>query len=73
MRAKKISFLSEKYSKSQTSNVKLMVYDMLGKEIATFVDDQLKPGSYEVIDGSNLANGVYFHQLRTNNFIKTTK
>ncbi len=44
--------------------VSLKIYDVLGKEIATLVDEQLKPGSYEAQwNGSNFASGIYFYQL----------
>jgi N-acetylneuraminic acid mutarotase len=44
--------------------VKLVVYDILGREIATLVNEQLKPGSYEVEwDGTNYASGLYFYRL----------
>ena len=45
--------------------VVLKVYDILGKEIAILINEQLQPGRYEVtFDGSNLPSGVYFYQLR---------
>ncbi len=44
--------------------VELRVYDVLGREVATLVNEELKPGSYETtFDGSSLANGVYFYRL----------
>ncbi len=59
---------------SQTANVKIIVYDILGKEIQTLVNEQLQPGSYEVtFDGSNLPSGVYFYQLRAGDFMETKK
>lgn len=52
----------------------LMVYDLLGRVVATLVSDNLKPGMYEVtFDGSNLASGIYLYQLKTNNFVETKK
>ncbi len=60
--------------KSQRSKVKLVIYDILGKEITTLVNEQLTPGTYEVtFDGSNLPSGVYFYQLRSNEFVETKK
>ena len=54
-----------KYSvKSQTSNVKLIVFDILGKQIAELVNQKQNAGTYEVdFDGSNLSSGVYFYKL----------
>jgi hypothetical protein len=60
--------------KSETSNaplsfgegsgVRLVIYDILGREIAVLVNEQLRAGSYEVdFDGSNYLSGVYFYKL----------
>jgi hypothetical protein len=54
--------------------VSLKVYDILGKEIQTLVNEQLQPGTYEVeFDGSNLPSGIYFYKLSTGNFTETNK
>jgi type IX secretion system substrate protein len=45
-------------------NVKLVIFDMLGRPIATLVDDELAPKHYEfTFDGSNFSSGTYFYQL----------
>jgi len=52
----------------------LKVYDILGKVIATLLDEYKPAGSYEVeFDASLLPSGVYFYQLRTGDFIDTKK
>jgi photosystem II stability/assembly factor-like uncharacterized protein len=44
--------------------VRLTIYDIQGKEIRTVVNEQLRPGVYEVkFDGSELASGVYYYRL----------
>jgi len=44
--------------------VRLVVYDVLGREVAVLVNEQQKAGSYEVqFDASNLTSGVYFYRL----------
>jgi len=44
--------------------VKLIIYDILGREIETLVNEQLKPGNYEVDwNASGYSSGVYFYQL----------
>jgi len=49
---------------SKLSDVKVVVYDVLGRETTTLVNQQLKPGTYEVSwDASNYPSGVYFYQL----------
>lgn len=46
--------------------VKMAVYDILGKEVAQLVNEELSPGSYNVdFDGSHLVSGVYFYKLVT--------
>ena len=59
--------------------VVLKVYDILGKEIATLVNEKLKPGTYEVpfsvnqLSGNELPGGVYFYRLSVNGFYETKK
>jgi hypothetical protein len=54
--------------------ITLKIYDILGREIQTLVNEKLNPGTYEVtFDGSNLASGIYFYQLKSGNFIETKK
>jgi Secretion system C-terminal sorting domain len=56
------------------SGVRLIVYDLLGREAAVLVNEQLTPGTYEVEwNGSNYASGIYFYQLRTNKFSESKK
>jgi hypothetical protein len=60
--------------KSQTSDVKLYIYDITGREIETLVNEQLLPGTYEVtFVGSNLPSGIYFYQLRAGNYFESKK
>ena len=62
------------YSIAENSKVKLSVFDILGKEIKILVNEKQSAGNYEVIfNASDLPSGVYFYQLRTNNFAKTKK
>jgi hypothetical protein len=54
--------------------VSLKVYDVLGNDITTLVNEEKPAGSYEVeFDATNLPSGVYFYQLRAGNFIETKK
>jgi photosystem II stability/assembly factor-like uncharacterized protein len=60
-------------SKERTGVV-LKIYDILGREVATPVNEPLKPGTYEVdFDGSNLRSGVYYYKLIANEFTETKK
>ena len=63
-----------KFQIANLSNTKLVVYDALGKEVATLVNELLKPSSYEVNwDASNYPSGVYFYKLQTETFSQTRK
>ena len=54
--------------------VRLKVYDVLGNEIATLINEEKQPGTYSVqFDGSKLSSGIYFYQLRANIFVETKK
>lgn len=63
-----------KFQISKLSDVRLIVFDALGREVETLVNRQLKPGTYEVdFDGSKLSSGVYFYKLVANDFTETKK
>lgn len=52
----------------------LKVYDILGNEVATLVDEQKSPGIYQVeFNGTNLSSGIYFYTLQAGNFTETKK
>ena len=54
--------------------VSLKVYDVLGNEVATLVDEEKPAGIYEVAwNAENLSSGVYFYQLKAGNFTATKK
>ncbi|MCB0727089.1 MAG: SBBP repeat-containing protein, partial [Ignavibacteriae bacterium] len=53
------------YELKVTERAKLIVYDILGNEIATLVDESKPAGSYEIVfDGSDFPSGIYFYFLR---------
>jgi photosystem II stability/assembly factor-like uncharacterized protein len=63
-----------KFQIAKSGNAKLVVYDILGKEVQTLLDQLFKPGTYEFsFEGSGLPSGVYFYRLITNNFTDTKK
>jgi len=63
-----------KYSVPQSSNVVLKIYDVLGKEVATLVNEEKPVGSYEVeFNPSSLTSGVYFYKLQAGSFVDTKK
>ncbi len=58
-----------KYDLPKASEVQLIVYDNLGREVATLVNEQKPAGSFEVeFNASQLSNGVYFYELRAGDF-----
>ena len=60
----KIKFDVPSNVKGQMSNVKLVIFDLMGREITTLVNEELKPGTYEADwDGSGYSSGVYFYKL----------
>ncbi len=60
--------------RSETRNIKIVVYDILGKEVATLVNEQKNTGTYEVLfNASGLASGTYIYRLHVGNFVKTKK
>ncbi|MGA2667483.1 MAG: T9SS type A sorting domain-containing protein [Ignavibacteria bacterium] len=63
-----------KYDIMKTSDVRIIVYDALGREIETLVNEQLKPGTYEVTwDAANYASGLYFYKIISGEFTQTLK
>ncbi len=58
----------------ETSDVKLVVYDVMGREVSTLVNEKKEPGTYEVkFDAAQLTSGVYFYRLTSGDFIDTKK
>lgn len=63
-----------KFDLPKSSMVTLIIYDILGTELSTLVNEQLKPGTYEVEwDASNSPSGVYFYKLNTTDYAETRK
>ena len=61
-----------RYNLPVSSPVKLIVYDVLGREMATIVDREQNAGTYEVtFDASNLSSGYYFYKLIAGGFVAT--
>lgn len=63
-----------KFDIPERSKTKLVVYDMLGREAALLVNENLNAGSYEyTFDGAGWSSGVYFYTLQTEGFVETKK
>jgi hypothetical protein len=62
------------YELSNEVQVILKVYNVLGREVTTLVDETQQAGLYHVqFDGAGLASGVYFYRLSTSGFVQTKK
>ncbi len=62
------------YSVSMAGLVTLKVYDELGREVETLVNEQKAPGNYIIdFNAAGLSSGVYFYQLKAEEYISTKK
>ncbi len=65
---------SSQASRNDNTLVSLKVYDILGNEVATLVNENKAPGVYEVeFNANNLSSGVYLYRLQANDFIEVKK
>jgi hypothetical protein len=63
-----------RYTIPAQSQVNLAIFDVLGRAVATLVDEEQAPGSHEVVvDAAALSNGTYFYRLRAGTFSETKK
>lgn len=63
-----------KYQISKNSFVILKVYDLLGREISTLVNELQKAGVYEIqFSNSGLTSGIYFYRMQAGNYSETKK
>jgi len=54
--------------------VTIKIFDLVGKEIATLVNESKKAGSYQVLfNGQNFSSGIYFYKIEVGNFVETRK
>ncbi|MBI5020071.1 MAG: T9SS type A sorting domain-containing protein [Ignavibacteriales bacterium] len=67
-------FSAEGGSASGGAFVSLKVFNLLGQEVATIVNEEMKPGSYKVTwDASKMSSGVYFYRLQSGKFTDVKK
>ncbi len=68
-----------KFTLAESRHVKLMVYTLLGREVATVLDEKLERGEYAITwdardtQGKQLGSGLYFYQISAENWLKTGK
>ncbi|HEY3249972.1 MAG TPA: T9SS type A sorting domain-containing protein, partial [Ignavibacteria bacterium] len=54
--------------------VSLKIYDILGRQIASLVNEKLSPGTYEVIfDATKYSSGMYFYRITAGDYIETKR
>ncbi len=57
-----------------SGDVKLKVYNLLGQEVASLINGEMKAGNYNVeFSGHSLASGIYFYKLQSSSFTATKK
>ncbi len=67
--ATKIKFALPQDARGETRDVRLIIFDALGKEVTTLVNENLGAGSYEAeFNGSNFSSGIYFYKLEAGDF-----
>lgn len=70
----KIKFEIPEIMGDQTKDIKVVVFDAIGKEVATIFHQKAIAGIYETeFDGSNLNSGIYFYRLTADEFVMDTK
>jgi hypothetical protein len=70
----KIKFSIPPVGNGRDRSVKVIIFDVLGREFATLVNEQLQPGTYETEwDAANYSSGVYYYKLIVGNYTETKK
>ncbi len=63
-----------KYYTPRSEIIIIKVYDVLGREIKTLINEYQNPGVYEIeLDASGLSDGVYFYSIRSESYLETKK
>ncbi len=54
--------------------VELLVFDLLGRKVATLVDEYVTKGKHQIVfEASNLSSGIYIYRLKVGDFLQTKK
>jgi hypothetical protein len=62
------------FALGKASNVKLVIYNVLGQKVITLVDKRMNPGAYSVqFDASRFASGIYFYRIEAGEFVSEKK
>jgi hypothetical protein len=66
------SMTNVKWQMLNAGDAEITVFDLLGKEVAVLMNENLQPGTYQItFDAGNLSSGVYYYTLTTNDFSST--
>ena len=62
------------YQLPKAGNLTLKVFDILGREVATLVNENVEAGKHSInFDASNFSSGMYIYKLQSANFVQTRK
>jgi Secretion system C-terminal sorting domain len=63
-----------KFGLPKAGLTKLIIYDLLGREVQTLINKELETGYHEInFDAGNFTSGVYFYRIQSGDFIQTKK
>ena len=63
-----------KFDIAKSTNTSIVIYDMLGKEISSLVNQVLAPGSYQYsFNAASFPSGIYYYRIKTNEFTDIRK
>ncbi len=63
-----------RYQLNNTNNVQLIIYDIVGREVKTLINQRQKVGQHTItFDASDLASGIYIYKLKAGDFEQTRK
>ena len=69
-----ITYINYSINSNNSENVKLIIYDLLGKKMEVLVNEMQTSGNYNItFDGSNYPSGIYFYKLSIGNKFSDTK
>ncbi|MEJ2051863.1 MAG: T9SS type A sorting domain-containing protein, partial [Calditrichota bacterium] len=63
-----------KFALPKSAPTKIIIYDLLGREIQTLINKELEAGYHDIdLDASNLTSGIYFYRIQSGEFVSTKK
>ena len=63
-----------RYQLPEESNVEIKIYDILGSEVMTLLNEKKEPGTYEVeLNGKYLSSGTYIYRIIAGSYVETKK